>query len=249
MLETVVRALRTQTTPPLRIVAVDSHSTAEQRSALRLLVDEVVEYPVAEFNYARAINIGVERCDTPWILIISSHVVLEDPALIARAIAERQATGALAFYFHRGEDGPWSAELIDRSTFDGRNGLHNTCSFVPRRAVEERPFREEVFSAEDQEWAGSRLQDGSTTILRIGITKMHYANPNMNEEKFINEEIAIAYFTCRKRLGIRFVVGWLLKATVYFAAGRFVRARSYLTIGKELVLARFRPPVRGSRYF
>lgn len=247
VLDEVVAALRAQTIPPSRIVAVDSHSTAAQRSALGLLVDEVVTYPSAEFNYARAINVGVGRCDTPWILIISSHVVLEDPTSIGRAISALRETGALAFYFHRAA--AWSPELIDRSTFDGRNGLHNTCAFVPRQAVEARPFREEVFSAEDQEWAASQLADGTTTILRIGIEKMNYANPNMNEDKFINEEIAIAFFTCRKRLGVRYVLGWLLKATLYFAAGRFTRARSYLTIGRELVFARFRPPVRGSRYF
>lgn len=247
--EETVAALKAQTRPPTHIVAVDSGSTEDQRRLLDALVDTVVDYPDEAFNYSKAINIGVERCRTPWVLIISSHIVLKDAASIERAFAEMSAISAAGFYLHRGTQPHWKLEPIDRATFDGRNGLSNACAFLSTRAVMERPFREDVFSAEDQEWAADCFRRHGATILRIGIDSLKYNNPNENELKLINEEISIAYFTCREKLGLRYLLAWLARAAIYFAAGRTRRSKTYLTIFRELVMARFRPPMRVSRYY
>ncbi len=247
--EATVAALRAQTSPPTRIVAVDSKSAPEQRAALDALVDRVVDYPDEPFNYSKAINLGIDECRTPWVLIVSSHIVLQDPDAIARASRETTSIGAAGFYLHRGTRPEWKLERIDARNFDGRNGLSNACAFLPTRAVAERPFREDVFSAEDQEWAADFFRRTGAAILRIGIDSLKYNNPNENELKLINEEISIAYFTCREKLGVRFLAAWLIRAAVYLAAGRPRRSRTYLTICKELVLARFRPPMRVSKYY
>ncbi len=247
--EETVAALRAQTRPPERIVAVDSGSADIHRRALDALVDTVVDYPAETFNYSKAINIGVDACGTPWVLIISSHIVLKDVMAIERACAEMATIAAAGFYLHRGTKPAWKLEPIDRATFDGRNGLSNSCAFLPTRAVMDRPFREDVFSAEDQEWAADYFRRHDATILRIGIDSLKYNNPNENELKLINEEISIAYFTCREKLGVGYLVAWLVRAAIYFAAGRTRRSKTYLTIFRELVMARFRPPMRVSKYY
>ena len=247
--EETVAALKAQSLPPTFIVAVDSGSSEAQRRALDALVDTVVDYPDEAFNYSKAINVGVARCRTPWLLIISSHIVLKDSRSLERAGAEMNAIGAAGFYLHRGTRPEWKLEPIDRTTFDGRNGLSNSCAFLPTRAVADRPFREDVFSAEDQEWAADYFRQRDATILRIGIDSLKYNNPNENELKLINEEISIAYFTCREKLGVRYLAAWLVRAAIYFAAGRTRRSKTYLTIFKELVMARFRPPMRVSKYY
>lgn len=247
--ERTVAALLAQTHPPARIVAVDSGSSPGQRRALAALVDTIVDYPAEPFNYSKAINLGVAACRTPWLLIISSHIVLKDVRSIERASAEMNAIGASAFYLHRGTEPAWKLEPIDRRTFDGRNGLSNACAFLQTQAVVERPFREDVFSAEDQEWAADHFRRHGATILRIGIDSLKYDNPNENELKYINEEISIAYFTSRELLGVRYLVAWLARAAIWFAAGRTRRAKTYLTIFRELVKARFRPPMRVSKYY
>ncbi len=246
--EQVVAALRDQTSPPARILAVDSGSELQQRRSLVEIVDDVVDYPEQTFNYSKAINVGVAHCHTPWVLIISSHVVLTDPQAIGRAIAEMQSVDAAGFYFHR-TTLEWCPELIGRDNFDGRNGLHNTCAFVQSEAVRERPFREDVFSAEDQEWAADQFRRRDAKILRIGSNKMRYDNPNENEVKLINEEVSIAYFTCREKLGLPYLAYWLVRSVALLVAGRPQRSRTCLTIARELLLARFRAPVRLSRYY
>ncbi len=247
--EETVAALRAQTLPPACILAVDSASSPAQRRTLDALVDVVVDYPDPVFNYSKAINVGIERCRTPWVLVVSSHIVLQDGCAIARAFREMRAIDAAGFYLHRGTRPEWKLEPIDRSTFDGRNGLSNSCAFLPTAAVAERPFREDVFSAEDQEWAADHFRRHDATILRIGLDSLKYNNPNENELKLINEEISIAYFTCREKLGVRYLLEWLIRAAIYFAAGRTRRSKTYLTIFKELVMARFRPPMRVSKYY
>ncbi len=244
-----VAALRAQTAPPERILAVDSGSSPEQRAALDALVDDVVDYPDEPFNYSKAINIGVRECRTPWVLVISSHMAMQDRDAIVRASREMAAADAACFYLHRMKHPEWLIETVDRTNFDGRNGLSNSCAFLPTSEVLRRPFREDVFSAEDQEWTADFLRRTGGTVLRIGVDSLKYDNPNENELKLINEEISIAYFTCREKLGLRFVVAWLIRAAVYLAAGRPRRSWTYVRICKELVLARFRPPMRVSRYY
>lgn len=247
--EQTVAGLKAQTWPPTRIVAVDSGSAPTQRQALDRLVDTVVDYPDEVFNYSKSINVGVAQCRTPWVLIISSHILLGDVSSIERAFGAMTGIGASAFYLHRGTRPEWKLEPIDRRLFDGRNGLSNSCAFLQTQAVMDRPFREEVFSAEDQEWAAEYLRRHDTTILRIGLDSLKYNNPNENELKLINEEISIAYFTCRDKLGAGHLVVWLARAAVWAAAGRTRRAKTYLTIFRELVRARFRPPMRVSKYY
>lgn len=249
LVEAVVAALRAQTLPPSRIVAVDSGSSSEQHRLLAALVDDVVDYPAEPFNYSKAINLGVPRCATPWILIISSHVVIEDREAMARASTEMRRQGAFAFYLWSSESDAWKAEIVDRRRFDGHNGLHNTCAFVPTDAVARRPFREEVFSAEDQEWSAHFIREHDARILRIGTSAMRNRNPHVNHLKFINEEISIAYFTCRERLGVAYLASWLARSALAFVRGRHGRSRAHLKIFRELMLARVRPPKRTSSYY
>ena len=249
VVEAAVRALRAQSFPPARIVAVDSRSRPEQRLALEKLVDQIVDYPDDAFNYAKAINIGIPMCTTPYVLVISSHVVLDDPRSIQRAFTEFESARAFAFYLHHDPEVSWASRIVRRAQFDGHNGLHNTCAFLSTAAVAARPFREEVFSAEDQEWAAHHFRAHDVAILRVGTRALRSLNARTNTLKFVNEEIAIAYFVCREKLGAVHLVMWLARSVLAFVRGRPGRSRAHLTIFRELVRARFRPPRRQSRYY
>ena len=249
LVERVVQSLRRQGRPPASIVAVDSGSDPSQRHLLEPLVDRLVDYPAEPFNYSKAINIGVAHCATPYVLIISSHVVLRGADLVGRAIDEMQRVGALGFYFWNNPAEDWTSEIVRRENFDGHNGLHNTCAFLPAAAVVARPFREEVFSAEDQEWAAHHLREHGSSILRIGTRDVENLNPRVNHRKFVNEEVSIAYFTCRERLALPYLASWLVRAAVAFVRGRRGRSLAHLQIFRELTLARLRPPRRESRYY
>ena len=249
LVERVVRSLRGQGRPPARIVAVDSGSDATQRRLLEPLVDALIDYPAGPFNYSKAINVGVAACTTPYVLIVSSHVVLAGHDLVGRAIEDMQRVGALGFYFWNDPGEEWRTEIVSRKNFDGHNGLHNTCAFLPTEAVKARPFREEVFSAEDQEWAAHHFREHGSAMLRIGTRHVENLNPRVNHRKFVNEEVSIAYFTCRERMGLPYLASWLVRAAVAFVRGRRGRSLAHLQIFRELALARWRPPRRESRYY
>ncbi len=58
-----------------------------------------------------------------------------------------------AAYFCNKNDCELQYELLDKNNFDGFDGLWNTCSIIKMKYLKRRKFREEVFAAEDQEWA------------------------------------------------------------------------------------------------
>jgi len=243
-----IESLRAQTLAPARIVVVDSGSDPEQRAALRALVDDWIDYPDEPFNYSKAINIGLPACRTPYLLIVSSHVVFRSPDLVERAQRAAEARGAFAFYLCSAPR-PWAVESITRRRFDGRNGLFNYCAFVPAEAVRSRPFREEVFSAEDQEWAAYHMRAFDATFVRVETNEVENLNPHVNALKFVNEEIAIAYFVCREKLGMPYLASWLLRAALAFVRGHSMRSKAHLAIFRALLSARRRAPVRASKYY
>ena len=249
----VVAKLRTQAMPPERIIAVDSNSCAEQRVALAELVDEVIDYPNEPFNYSKAINIGVAACETEYVLIISSHVMLNDPHLISYGIKHISMSGprCLGCCFNQGGDygKTYGVSLVDKHSFSLLLGLSNSCAFLKRKHIVDRPFREDVFSAEDQEWAAYHLREHDAHFFSFHSIYVSYLNPHVNELKTMNEFISMAYFTHPHLRGMRYVIPRLARALLAVIRLRPKRARFHFTMAKELFMTNFRKPVRVSAYY
>jgi hypothetical protein len=164
-----------------------------------------------DFNYSEALNQGLKYISTAYVLIISSHTELKDPNAIEYALAlltSNQGIGAA--YWDRGplENSGLRHTLVDKTNFDGRNGMSNACGLIRMELLRKRNFRREVFTAEDQEWAKWLFNVENKAIARIYGAGMQYRNRNIKSRKArlrkrLNEEISIAYFTRRKLLGFR----------------------------------------------
>ena len=244
-----VSGLTAQSLPPERVVFVDSSNDSATRAQLGDLGDVVV-YPTQDFNYSLAINLGVEAITSPYTLIVSSHVVLQSPSLIEDGVARARELGASIVYWTYSPDGVHREHLITRGTFNGRNGISNACCLIETGLVARRPFRPEVFSAEDQEWSSWYFKEVGGSILRIEHPDLQYRNAHAaNIQKTINEEIAIAYFTSRRELGIDRVAARLGRAALAGVRGRGSRARMHLAIALGLLKANFVQPRGRSRYF
>jgi hypothetical protein len=87
-------------------------------------------------------------------------------------------------------------QITEGRTFDGYNGLSAVCAFVPRAEALARPFRTEVFSAEDQEWAGWYLRAKAGRALQIEHPGLEYLNPKKSIQKSINENKAVPKIYC-----------------------------------------------------
>jgi glycosyltransferase involved in cell wall biosynthesis len=249
----VVANLRAQVRPPEKIIAVDSHSSAEQRAALRALVDEVIDYPDESFNYSKAINLGVAACDTEYVLIISSHVLLTDPNLITYGMNHISMSGerCLGCCFNQGGDieKTYGVSWVDKNSFSLLLGLSNSCAFLKRRYIVERPFREDVFSAEDQEWAAYYLREHDANFYSFHSVFVKYLNPHVSELKTMNEFISMAYFTHPHLRSAKYVLPRLGRAMLAVLRFRRSRAKFHFTMAWELFMTNFRQPVRRSAYY
>lgn len=249
----VVAGLRAQAVPPEKIIAVDSNSSLEQRSALADIVDQVIDYPTEPFNYSKAINLGIEACETEYVLIISSHVLLTDPYLISYGINHIAQGGdrCLGCCFNQGGDygKTYGVTRVDKRNFSLLLGLSNSCAFLKKHYIVDRPFREDVFSAEDQEWAAYYLRQHGACFFSFHSVYVKYLNPHVNEMKTMNEFISMAYFTHPELRGPNYIVPRLARALLAILRFRPERAKFHLTMATELFMANFRKPVRKSSYY
>lgn len=245
-----VSHLRAQSVPPDNILFVDSSRSIKCLKELQALGAIVVTYPDEPFNFSKAINIGVDAAERENCLIISSHVILHRSTFIADGLSAARQNNCDVLYWAispvKGVDGNY---VITTENFNGKNGLSNSCALIPTALLRQRRFREEVFSAEDQEWASWYLRQRRGRVMRTVHSGFEYQNPNVNATKKINEEIAIAYYTYRRNLMPDYIAARLLRALLAAVRRRPERARMHWEIVKGLTSAIFKKPVRQSKYF
>jgi glycosyltransferase involved in cell wall biosynthesis len=257
LLVEVMEALRRQSVPPERLIIVDSSRDPAISSQFEELGADVVTYPAEEFNFSKAINLGVAANDQPLTLIISSHMLIHAPDLIAKGW-EAALNGGMEIVYWRHpphQDAPHECHHVMTSrNFDGRNGLSNTMAMIPTQLLRERPFREEVFSAEDQEWTRYYFASRRRAMLRIDTRDVGYNNPNHNaqtwsETKLLREELAIGYFVNRRLLLPDRIVIRFLRGVLATARRRPDKARVHFGFAWAMTKANFKQPNAKSRYF
>ncbi|MBN9890477.1 glycosyltransferase family 2 protein [Salipiger abyssi] len=255
LLKQVITALRAQTAPPEAILIVDSSHSAQTARDFAALGATVVPYPKGEFNYSRAINVGVAANPAPLTLIVSSHVLLA-PEVIEHGWRMAQSHNLeVVFWTPPGPQQVGEVEfVVGRRNFTGRNGMSNSAALVPTERLRVRPFREEVFSAEDQEWTRYYLGQYRRGLYRIQTAAMQYLNPNHGEkvwshDKLINEELAIGHFVNRRLIMPDRIIARFLRGVLATLRRRPERARMHFGIAKAFLMANFKQPVARSRYF
>lgn len=246
-----LECLANQTLPPVRYVIVDSGS--KDKTLDILPAGAVVHrYVGREFNYSEAINQGLEYVETDYVFIISSHAFIIKRNAIEYALGLLEGNSNLgAAYFNLEVDGgPLTSGLIDKSNFDGQNGLWNWCSLIRMDLLKRRKFRPEVFSAEDQEWAGWLFNEEGKAIARIANAgAINYNAKSHSFKKQRNEYVAIAYYTKRERLRWSNILG-VLTSVVSPRGGLRPRQRgSQLILAARLIGCRYSEPKAKSRYF
>lgn len=244
-------SLENQSCRPARHVFVDSGST-DSTKRIGPSGSIFADYEGSEYNYSRALNQGIRLVETDFILIVSSHTTLENPLAMKYAINLLNSQPSIgAAYFSTPAIHDLSHELIDGRNFDGFNGLWNTCSVLRTRLVTERPFRPEVFSAEDQEWAAWAILKRGFAIARIAGAGMRVHNPSKHSmRKRLNEHVAVACFIDRRQLELS-NLRKLAKAVIG-ADGNWISREERLfrlLLLLRLLACRFTGPRDSSGYF
>jgi glycosyltransferase involved in cell wall biosynthesis len=188
---------------PTQYIVVDSGST--DGTVDRLPENCVLtKFGGSEFNYADAINQGIDYVITEYVMIISAHTLLRNWCGIEYAltlISNAETLGAA--YFVNNNTGELKRTIIDKS-----NGLWNTCSIIKTKLVKYRKFGAEVLVAEEQEWESWLFHCESKAVARISSGGMDSsANVNLRNRrntlrKVLKEYVAIVYIVMRDFLGL-----------------------------------------------
>ena len=196
-----------------RYLFVDNSST-DNTKAIFPETAVAIDYSLPGFNYAMAINIAIPYLVADYVLVISSHVAIENPIALRRAMDVLDAhpqLGGVCFSSH--DHGEIRPSFVTAQSFNGLNGLWNSCSLYRSSLLRERPFNPEVYSAEDQEWSRWLLQSRGMELAHLVGTAMQNHNPNqMSLEKRVKEWECVAWFVDSKYLSCAFIKGRFYKA-------------------------------------
>jgi pentatricopeptide repeat protein len=232
----VIDLLRRQSHPPAAVLIVDSGSTAEDIARLKSTDVDFLDNAHRPFNYSNAINAGLKQVTTNYTLVISSHVYLDDPQAIASLFQEMQDQGCTCGYLLKSDRDNQSGQVISSQNFNSVNGIYNACALIPTQLALARPFREEVFACEDQEWSKWLIERRGGTILRKPIEGFRYLNQRANSTKKINEELALAIYIDPARGGIKSILKWYGRALKSLMKLNISAAQERMIIANKLAL-------------
>ena len=195
-IEDTIRFLKSQSIVPQHYIIVDSGSTDDTLVKVPQN-SKVIRFEGAKFNYSSAINQGLAHVGTDYVLVISSHTELLHRAALEYALEQLCSNARLgAAYFCNEVASQLRGVEIDRTKFTGFNGVWNTCALFRTELLRQRPFRPEVFAAEDQEWSRWLVENTAFTILRVSGCGFKTSNPvGYPHKKRLDEHEAIAVYS------------------------------------------------------
>jgi glycosyltransferase involved in cell wall biosynthesis len=243
-------SLNAQTNSPAHYVIVDSGSTD---ATLALVPDgaHVHKYIGREFNFAEALNQGLQFVKTEYVLIISSHTLLGNRQSMEYALGLMHSDPLIAAaYFCHENAGVLRHEIIGQHNFNGFNGLWNTCAVIRTAFLRKRGFRPDVFSSEDQEWAAWLFANEGQVTARISGGALEVHNPRKDEpRKIMNEYVCIAYYANRKLLDWPNIAGMISCGLRLGTGIGAVKRKYHLRLAARLIACHFFKPRGRSRYF
>lgn len=160
----VLAALAAQTEQPAEIVAVDSGSSDGSREMLAAAGARLLDWK-APYHHSRVLNFAIAACPREFIVVLSSHTVLEDPTALAQmAAALREGAACVSGCW---DDDPYYSDAIDWAELRAK-GLKfgsiysNSMGAFRRERWEELPFEERLVGMEDYAWAIEQVKRGHT---------------------------------------------------------------------------------------
>ena len=182
----VLNAVSRQSFTDREIVIVDSGSSDDTLKIARRYPHVFVDISGRPFGYGASLNAGISASSGEYAVCLSSHCIPLREDWLASLLKVMEADdslvgvwGPLVFERRDGHGPAGGVEIMDLDGFyrQPNRGLQNSNSIVRRSLWEERPFSEEVPTAEDQDWAHHFLMRGYRTAL-VGSAPVLYRIPH-----------------------------------------------------------------------
>lgn len=181
----------------------------------------IIDY-TGPFNYSRAINIAIPYVINEYTLIISSHTGLQNSRSAKEAIdamVTNQQIAAVAF--SSSTVGDIYFKETNQDNFDGWNGAWNTASIYRTELLKNRNFREDVKSAEDQEWSKWAIHEKSKIIWHAEGCNAVNLNPKKGSLlKTLSEWESVSKYTYPKYINTAFIAHKIYSAFSLLRKGK-----------------------------
>lgn len=150
LLQSILTNLKSQTRPPDQIIVVDNGSADTTASVIREHPVDVIAFPENR-GFAVAVNEGIKRASSDWVLIVNNDVMLE-PQWLERLLAsaeDENASFAVGKLLRPDDetklDGSW--DLISRGAYAWRCGFeyHDGAVWSTKRKVAFAPMTAALF--------------------------------------------------------------------------------------------------------
>ncbi len=189
-----LNAVENQDYAEVEVVVVNNRSTDATAKIAERHGATVIAYDEPEFNYSRALNLGIAAAGKPLIALLSAHCVPVNEQWLAR-LAMHFHDPRVAAVYGRQEPLPdshsfdkrdlWTTFGLDRKVQRKDCFFHNANSMIRRALWQTVPFNENIHGMEDQDWAKKVLNGGAQIIYEptASIFHHHGIHHTLSEER------------------------------------------------------------------
>lgn len=226
-----IRNLRVQSEycQDLEIVVVDSGSTDRTKEIVSEYDAVLINIAKEEFNWSRALNLGISRSRGDFVVILSAHAIPTDNQWLAKMLTHFQQQNVAGVYC---KQIPWpDANLFEiarlKKTFpdtsttydsvssEANMNFSNAASCIRRTAWKQHPFVI-MPAAEDGEWANWAISHGYKIAYDSSaqVYHSHSESSRKTAERIIDIERAADIRNHRKRhcfLTVKQSIGWFVR--------------------------------------
>lgn len=228
--------LKNQQFSPNEIIAVDSGSEDLTISFLKKNNIKIIYYPDdIEYNYSKAINLGVEQSKNKLILILSSHVELLNTHLVSimkNTLLSEKFCKAVSVVRTNKRNNNLTDDIkfdkIDISNFKG-HAMYNFCSLIEKKSWVEYKFNEAILRCEDQDWAFHFLNKGYYTKI-LKFPNVYYSNPHYNFKKDLWDFITLGESVYPYLISNKFLLELLKDGLNSFFKGKMRISSRYFSL-------------------
>lgn len=176
----VLTGLKKQRQPVDCILAVD---TGSRDGSTRILEDagaQIVRWE-EPYHHSKVLNFGLSRCATPYVLLLSSHTVMNEDSTVKRLYQSLDDPDVAACSICWDDDTYYSnaidqAEITEKGVKFG-SIYTNSLGLIRRARWVDYPFEESINGVEDYEWALHQIQAGhSVTRIKADISYQRSAH-------------------------------------------------------------------------
>ena len=180
----------------IEIILVDNESSDDTVNIAKSFGCKIIHISDREFNYSKALNIGIAECSGSLIAILSGHCVPVHDQWLNHMVMNFYDDEVGAVY-GRQEPLPdtspsdkrdlWITFGLDRKTQKKDYFFHNANAMIRKSLWDKTPFDEALHGAEDQAWAKKILAEGLKIVYEplANVYHQHGIHHGGNHERAI----------------------------------------------------------------